>query len=36
MNILMQQKIMELAEIPSKEVLYAKLLGSLNAPLSGL
>ncbi len=29
-------KIMELAEIPSKEELYAKLLGSLNAPLSGL
>ncbi len=30
------KKIMELAEIPSKEVLYAKLLGSLNSPLSGL
>ena len=29
-------KVMELAEIPPKEVLYAKLLGSLNAPLSGL
>lgn len=29
------EKIMELAEIPSKETLYAKLLGSLNAPLSG-
>lgn len=29
-------KVMELAEIPSKEVLYAKLLGSLNSPLSGL
>jgi large subunit ribosomal protein L10 len=27
---------MELAEIPPKEVLYAKLLGSLNAPLSGI
>ncbi len=31
-----ESKIMELAEIPPKEVLYAKLLGSLNAPLSGL
>ncbi len=30
------ERIMELAEIPSKEVLYAKLLGSLNAPLSGI
>ncbi len=30
------EKIMELAEIPPKEVLYAKLLGSLNAPLSGI
>ena len=29
-------KIMELAEIGSNEELYAKLLGSLNAPLSGL
>ena len=29
-------RIMELAEIPPKEVLYAKLLGSLNAPLSGI
>ncbi len=29
-------RIMELADIPSREVLYAKLLGSLNAPLSGL
>lgn len=28
-------KIMELADIPSKEVLIAKLLGSMNAPLSG-
>lgn len=31
-----KEKIMELAEIPPKEVLYAKLLGSLNAPLSGV
>ncbi len=31
-----KSKIMELAEIPSKDALYAKLLGSLNAPLSGL
>ncbi len=29
-------KVMELADIPPKEVLYAKLLGSLNAPLSGI
>lgn len=29
-------KIMELADIPSKEVLYSKLLSSLNAPLSGM
>ncbi len=29
-------KIMELAEIGSREELYAKLLGSLDAPLSGL
>lgn len=29
------QKVMELADIPSREVLLAKLLGSLNAPLSG-
>lgn len=30
------EKVMELADIPSKEVLLAKMLGSLNAPLSGL
>lgn len=29
------QRVMELAEIPSREVLLAKLLGSLNSPLSG-
>lgn len=29
-------RVMELAEIPPKEILYAKLLGSLNAPLSGI
>jgi large subunit ribosomal protein L10 len=29
-------KIMELADIPSREVLYSKLLSSLNAPLSGM
>jgi len=29
-------RIMELADIPPREVLYAKLLGSLNAPLSGI
>ncbi len=30
------ERIMELAEIPTRDVLYAKLLGSLNAPLSGI
>ncbi len=30
------KRVMELADIPPKEVLYAKLLGSLNAPLSGI
>ncbi len=29
------ERVMELADIPSREVLLAKLLGSLNAPLSG-
>jgi large subunit ribosomal protein L10 len=29
-------RIMELADIPPREILYAKLLGSLNAPLSGM
>jgi large subunit ribosomal protein L10 len=28
-------RVMELAEIPPREVLLSKLLGSLNAPLSG-
>lgn len=28
-------KVMELADIPSREELLAKMLGSLNAPLSG-
>ncbi|HRI05481.1 MAG TPA: 50S ribosomal protein L10 [Candidatus Dojkabacteria bacterium] len=30
------EKVMQLADIPSREVLLAKLLGSLNAPLSGV
>ncbi len=30
------EKVMQLAEIPSREVLLAKLLGSINAPLSGV
>lgn len=30
-----ESKVMALAEIPSREVLLAKLLGSLNSPLSG-
>jgi len=29
------ERIMELADIPSREELLAKLLGSLNAPISG-
>ncbi len=29
------ERTMELSEIPSREVLLAKLLGTLNAPLSG-
>lgn len=34
-EFLSNERVMELAEIPSREVLLAKLLGSLNAPLSG-
>jgi large subunit ribosomal protein L10 len=30
------EKVMALADIPSREVLYAKLLGTLNAPLTGI
>lgn len=30
-----KDRVMQLAEIPSKEVLLARLLGSLNAPLTG-
>lgn len=32
---LSEERVMQLAEIPSKEVLLAKLLGSMTAPLSG-
>lgn len=31
-----KDNIMQLATMPSKEELYAKLVGSLNAPISGL
>lgn len=34
-EFLSNERVMELADIPSREVLLAKLLGSLNAPLSG-
>lgn len=30
------ERVMQLADIPSREVLLAQLLGSLNAPLSGV
>ena len=32
---LTEQEVMQLAEIPTKEVLLAQLVGTLNAPLSG-
>jgi len=34
-EFLSEERVMQLAEIPSKEVLLAKLLGSMSAPLSG-
>lgn len=34
-NFVSGEKVMELADIPSREVLLAKLLGSLNSPLTG-
>jgi len=34
-QFLSEEKVMQLAEIPSKEVLLGKLLGSMSAPLSG-
>lgn len=34
-EVLSAERVMELAEIPSRDVLLAKLLGTLNAPLSG-
>jgi large subunit ribosomal protein L10 len=30
------ERVMELAELPSREILLAKLLGSMNAPLTGV
>ncbi len=34
-EFLSEERVMQLAEIPSKEVLLSKLLGSMSAPLSG-
>ena len=34
-EFLTAEKVMQLAEIPSREVLLSKLLGSMTAPLSG-
>jgi large subunit ribosomal protein L10 len=34
-QFLTEQEVMQLAEIPTKEVLLAQLVGTLNAPLSG-
>ena len=35
-KLMSKEEIMALAALPSKEVLLAKMLGSLNAPISGL
>lgn len=35
-NILTKSEIVELAKLPSKEVLLARLLGTLQAPVTGL
>jgi large subunit ribosomal protein L10 len=34
-EFLSEERVMQLAEIPSKEVLLSKLVGSMSAPLSG-
>ena len=34
-QFLSEERVMQLAEIPSKEVLLSKLVGSISAPLSG-
>jgi Ribosomal protein L10 len=34
-EFLSEQKVMQLAEIPSREVLLAQLVGTMNAPLTG-
>lgn len=34
-QFLTEEEVMQLAEIPTKEVLLAQLVGTLNAPLSG-
>lgn len=35
-KVITQEEVLSLAKLPSKEELLAKLVGSLNAPLSGL
>lgn len=35
-KVLDRQGVMDLAELPSREVLIARVLGGLNAPISGL
>ncbi len=34
-EFLSAERVMQLAEIPSKEVLLSRLVGSMNAPLTG-
>ena len=34
-KIISVEKVSDLAKLPSKEVLYAKIVGSINAPISG-
>ena len=34
-QFLSEERVMQLAEIPSKEVLLSQLVGSISAPLSG-
>lgn len=35
-KLISADKVVELANLPSKQELYAKIVGSINAPLSGL
>ena len=34
-NVISSEKVGDLAQLPSKEELYARLVGSVNAPISG-